>query len=122
MENLALNNLRDCWYQLDGSPAHSSLDVAEELTIMFEDRWIGYRGPWRWPPRSPDLSPVDFYLWGHIKSLVYSRPVHNRQELRDRIELSFQQLGNEVIRATTGEMERRVFKCLEQNGGHIEHI
>jgi hypothetical protein len=23
------------------------------------------------PPRSPDLSPLDFYLWGHLKTSVY---------------------------------------------------
>jgi hypothetical protein len=24
-----------------------------------------------WPPRSPDLTPPDFYLWGAAKSAVY---------------------------------------------------
>ncbi|KOC60424.1 hypothetical protein WH47_08494, partial [Habropoda laboriosa] len=25
-----------------------------------------------WPPRSRDLTPLDFFLWGYVKSLVYS--------------------------------------------------
>ena len=25
----------------------------------------------------PDLNPMDFYLWGHLKSFVYSTPVTN---------------------------------------------
>jgi hypothetical protein len=122
LENLPLNAVRDCWYQMDGAPAHSSREVSDELTTMFDDRWIGYRGPWRWPPRSPDLTPVDFFLWGHIKNLVYSRPVHNRDELLNRVEISFQGLRDQTRRATTYEMERRVLKCLAQNGSHIEHI
>uniref|UniRef100_A0A2H1V4P8 SFRICE_034143 n=1 Tax=Spodoptera frugiperda TaxID=7108 RepID=A0A2H1V4P8_SPOFR len=32
------------------------------------------RGPIPWPARSPDLTPMDFYLWGHMKSLVYNEP------------------------------------------------
>ncbi|KAJ4433851.1 hypothetical protein ANN_16163 [Periplaneta americana] len=51
----------------------------------FPDRWIGRGGPIAWPPRSPDLNPLDFYLWGHLKSLVYSSPVPDLESLRNRI-------------------------------------
>ena len=35
------------------------------------DRWIGRGGPTVWPPRSPDLTPMDYFLLGHIKALIY---------------------------------------------------
>ena len=38
-----------------------------------------------WPPRSPDLTPLDYYLWGHMKTLVYETKVESRAALRDRI-------------------------------------
>jgi hypothetical protein len=38
-----------------------------------------------WSPRSPDLSPLDLYLWGHQKSLVYSAPVDNEETFHHRI-------------------------------------
>lgn len=123
LDELPLNILRDCWYQLDGAPAHSSRDVYLELTNMFEDRWIGRNGPWRWPPRSPDLTPLDFYLWGYIKSKVYETPVSDRNELMNRIRTAFRNLDrNQVFRAVTNDVNRRLLKCLEQNGGHIEHL
>lgn len=50
------------WYQLDGAPAHSTYYVNQEITALFEDRWIGPNGPWLWPARSPDLTPVDFFM------------------------------------------------------------
>lgn len=28
-----------------------------------------------WPLRSPDLNCLDFFLWGHIKSMVYDSPI-----------------------------------------------
>ena len=37
-----------------------------------------------WPPRSPDSTPCDFFLWGHLKNEVYKTPPTDLQELRDR--------------------------------------
>ncbi|KAJ4448366.1 hypothetical protein ANN_10382, partial [Periplaneta americana] len=68
----------------------------------FPDRWIGTRGgPNAWPPRSPDLNPLDFYLWGHLKSLVYSSPVPDLESLRNRIVAC-----SEDIRNTPGVWDR----------------
>ena len=36
-------------------------------------------------PRSPDHSPVDFYLWGQIKTLMYSDPIENEGIVHQRI-------------------------------------
>jgi hypothetical protein len=47
--------------------------------------WIGRRGPIAWPPRSPDLTLLDFFLWGYIKDLVYQTKVQDVAELRRRI-------------------------------------
>jgi hypothetical protein len=30
-------------------------------------RWIGWRGPTMWPPRSPNVTPLDYFLWGRLK-------------------------------------------------------
>ncbi|KAJ4447321.1 hypothetical protein ANN_09325 [Periplaneta americana] len=53
--------------------------------ILKESSLKGRGGPIAWPPRSPDLNPLDFYLWGHLKSLVYSSPVPDLESLRNRI-------------------------------------
>ena len=37
------------------------------------------------PPRSPDLTPCDYFLWGHLKSKVYLTPPQDVEELRERI-------------------------------------
>ncbi|KAJ4441239.1 hypothetical protein ANN_11090 [Periplaneta americana] len=61
----------------------------------------GRGGPIPWPPRSPDLNPLDFYLWDHLKSLVYSSPVPNLESLRNRIVAC-----SEDIRNTPGVWDR----------------
>lgn len=64
-ENLFENQLI---FQQDGAPPHYSLPVREYLNNRFPGRWIGRRGPMEWPARSPDLTPLDFFLWEHLKS------------------------------------------------------
>ncbi|PRD18050.1 UNVERIFIED_CONTAM: hypothetical protein NCL1_62174 [Trichonephila clavipes] len=51
----------------------------------FPGRWIGRGGPVNWPARSPDLSYLDFFLWGLMKSLTYASPVDSNEALVARI-------------------------------------
>ena len=44
----------------------------------------------KWPPRSPDMSPCDFCLWGYLKLRVYRTPPTSIQDLRRRIEREVQ--------------------------------
>ncbi|KAJ4441026.1 hypothetical protein ANN_10875 [Periplaneta americana] len=55
------------------------------LNNIFPDRWIGRGGPVPWPSRSPDLNPLDFYLWGHLKACVYAEPIPDVQTLEQHI-------------------------------------
>ena len=42
-------------------------------------------GPTTWPPRSPDLIPIDVFRWGYIKDIVHSTPVADLENLCRRI-------------------------------------
>jgi hypothetical protein len=56
-------------------------------------RWIGRGGQTNWSPRSSDLNSLDFYLWGHLKS-VYSSPVNDEETLRNPTVAGFQTIRN----------------------------
>jgi hypothetical protein len=51
------------WYMRDGAPAHFSRAVRDVLNNIFHERRIGRGGPATCPSRSPDLNPLEFYLW-----------------------------------------------------------
>ena len=60
-------------FQQDGAPPHIKNNVKEFLENTFTtDRVISRFFPNFWPPRSPDLTPVDFWYWGNLKRLVYA--------------------------------------------------
>ena len=46
---------------------HFSQVVRQYLNHKFPNRWIGRGGIKNWPPRSPDLNPLDYHVWGHMK-------------------------------------------------------
>ncbi|VEN54798.1 unnamed protein product, partial [Callosobruchus maculatus] len=73
------------WFQQDGAPPHYDRRVRGLLDATFHNRWIGRGGFIEWPARSPDLSPLDFFLWGYLKSRVYVCRPTTLQELRQRI-------------------------------------
>lgn len=123
VDDLPLRVADSCWYQMDGAPAHSTRAVDEKLTELFRDRWWGNKGPRLWPPRSPDLTPVDYYLWGRIKELVYATPIDNENDLRLKITAAFENLQpGEIKQATSHSVQNRILECLNQNGAHIEHL
>lgn len=56
----------------DSAPAHFSLIARHFLNVLYPERWIGRSSPISWPPRLPDINPIDFFSIGHLKTLVYA--------------------------------------------------
>ncbi|GFV16897.1 DUF4817 domain-containing protein [Trichonephila clavipes] len=71
---LELNNhdVQKLWFQQYGATCHTARATIDILKDMFGDRLILRFGPVNWPPRSCDLTPLDYFLWGYVKSLVYA--------------------------------------------------
>ncbi|GFU15376.1 uncharacterized protein TNCV_1045791 [Trichonephila clavipes] len=57
------------------------------LKDTFGDRLISRFGPVNWPPRSCDLTPLDYFLWGYVKSMVYADKPQTLDHLEDNIRL-----------------------------------
>uniref|UniRef100_A0ABD2WAQ5 DUF4817 domain-containing protein n=1 Tax=Trichogramma kaykai TaxID=54128 RepID=A0ABD2WAQ5_9HYME len=76
LPNLLLNvgvHEIDIVFQQDGAPAHNARKTQAILDRRCPQRWIGTRRAdskqlMAWPPRSPDLAPLDFFYWGAIKT------------------------------------------------------
>ena len=39
----------------------------------------------KWPPRSCDLTPLEFFLWGYLKKKVYSNGPQTIHQLKENI-------------------------------------
>ena len=69
---------------------------------------------------SPDLSPLDFCLWGYLKSKVYSPRPANLNELQANITREVAQIDPAMVRRAMLDMKARAVKCIAANGGHFE--
>lgn len=119
---LPLAVVRQMWFQLDGAPAHFAAPVRAWLDEEFPNRWIGRNGPVLWPPRSPDLTPLDFFFWGHIKAVVYRTPVENEQDLRNRIQNAAQMISVEMLQRIRGNILKRAQSCIMAQGENFEQL
>lgn len=122
INNLPDADRRNLIFQQDGAPAHNSRRTAEFLNEYFPS-WIGTFGQIRWPPRSPDLTPLDFFLWGYVKDLVYRNRYNSVQELQNEVKRIISNIHHAKISKSTGrEIIKRVRICIQQNGSHFEHL
>ena len=77
----------------------------------------------KWPPRSPDLTPCDFFLWGYVKGLVYLPPLPtNVVELKQRISLALDTVTENVLQRVWDELGYRVDACRVARGTRIENL
>ncbi|GFY11085.1 uncharacterized protein TNCV_4470711 [Trichonephila clavipes] len=82
-----LNNhdVQELWFQQDGTTCHTARTTIDLLKDTFGDRLISRFGSVNWPPRSCDLTPLDYFLWGYVKSLVYADKPQTLDHLEDNI-------------------------------------
>lgn len=123
LENVPLNIRANMYFQHDGAPPHNSRIVAAYLNQIFPNKWIGTYGPIRWPARSPDLTPLDYFLWGYLKDRVYQTPPADLEDLKNRIRNECGALNAELLKSVTSrELLHRAECCIESNGQHFEHF
>ncbi|XP_042225978.1 uncharacterized protein LOC121868990 [Homarus americanus] len=109
------------YYQQDGAPPHFHSDIRDCLDTNFPGRWIGRTGNVDYPPLSPDLTPLDFYLWGNLKNTVYAKKPSTLQELRHEIEWSCTAIPALICPKVCRSVFRRCQQCLDAKGGQFEH-
>ena len=111
------------YFQHDDAPPHYTRHVREYLNEYFPNHWLGRGEPVAWPPRLADLTPLDFYLWGHMKTLVHETKVDSRAALRHRIFAAAEHIRNHAnnIASATRPLLMRAENCIA-TGGHFEQL
>ncbi|KAK2725286.1 hypothetical protein QYM36_001664 [Artemia franciscana] len=97
LDNIPIIRRRNLLFQQDGAPPHFAICVRDYLNQSFPERWIGRRSPVEWPPRSPNLTPLDYFLWGHLKFVVYQNRPRTLDDLKDAIITGCQKITTETL-------------------------
>ncbi|GFV47429.1 uncharacterized protein TNCV_4830851 [Trichonephila clavipes] len=113
--------------KLTGALLHWHLAVCDWLNFTVPNQWISRKRPhgkacFVWPPRSPDLTPLDFYLWGFIKDRMYVPPLPYLSDLRRTIETAVTRITSDSFSKIWDELAYRLDVCCVTNGAHYEYL
>ena len=103
--------------QQDGATCHTSNANIRENESFFKDRIISKNF---WPPRSPDLTPADFFLWVLLKSKVYKNTPRTIEQLQDAIRQEIEAASVDTLGIVFQNLEKRIQVCLDVKGDHFQ--
>lgn len=113
---------RSVYFQQDGAPPHNAHVVVDHLNQRFGNQWLGTNGPIRWPARSPDLTPIDFFIWGHLKNKVYAIAPTTREDLEARVRRAINEITRQQLDNMLQNIIERATLCRDRNGQQFEHL
>ena len=107
----------------DGAPPHYSPTVREYLRQACPQHWVGWRVCIEWPPSSPDLTPMSFFL-SVVKNMLYERNHHTVNELKEYISDAFKEIDGDwnLCRTVCQGVLDRYEDCYRVEGDHFEHM
>ncbi|GFW45655.1 transposable element Tc3 transposase [Trichonephila clavipes] len=119
-----LNNhdVQELWFQQDGATCHTARATIDLLKDTFGDRLISRFGPVNWPPRSCDLTPLDYFLWGYVKSLVYVAKPQTLDHLEDNIRRVIADIRPQMLKKVIENWTCRLYYIRASRGSPMPEI
>ena len=115
-------NRASMWFQQDGATVHTARASMTAVGVAFPNHVISRFGVLPWPPRSPDLSLCDFYLWRFLELRVYAGKPRTLGELKTAIRENIQEIGEETLVKMEVNFRKRLQICARENGHHLSDI
>lgn len=120
-----LNNfphVQESWFQQDGATSHTARQSMEAVRVLFGNRVISRFGNVSWPPRSPDLSVCDSFLWGYLKAKVFTTRPRTVDELKQRIRDEIHNIPVEMLQRSMRNLQHRFQECIRTGGRHLKDV
>uniref|UniRef100_A0AAF5DTE4 Tc1-like transposase DDE domain-containing protein n=1 Tax=Strongyloides stercoralis TaxID=6248 RepID=A0AAF5DTE4_STRER len=117
-----IGNVDEMWYQQDGAPPHIAHKTITFLKAIFGNRIISKNGNINWPARSPDLSPLDFSLWGYLKDRVYRNKLETIEDLKENIETEIADIPRCMLKKVMNSFYDRVQQCRQKEGRLLDDV
>ncbi|GFV72728.1 uncharacterized protein TNCV_1951971 [Trichonephila clavipes] len=102
--------------------SHTTRATIDLLKDTFGDRLISRFGPVNWPPRSCDLTPLDYFLWGYVKSLVYADKPQTLDPLEDSIRRVIADIRPQMLEKVIENWTSRLDYIRASRGSHMPEI
>ncbi|GFX89356.1 uncharacterized protein TNCV_2201981 [Trichonephila clavipes] len=119
-----LNNhdVQELWFQQDSATCHTARATIDLLKDTFGDRLISRFRPVNWPPRSCDLTPLDYFLGGYVKSLVYADKPQTLDHLEDNIRRVIADIRPQILEKVIENWTSRLDYIRSSRGSRMPEI
>ena len=107
------------FFQQDGATCHTAEATLDVLLPIFEARNISRRANVVCPPRSCDLTPLDYYLWGAVKDKFYTDKPETIDVLKENIREAIGQIQLHTIDNVLKNWTDRVGYCMVSRGRYF---
>ena len=121
-ENMEDIDPNEIWFQQDGATCHTANETIELLKTKFGDKILSRNGPVNWPPRSCDLTPLDYFLWGYTKSKVYAEKPATINDLETNIMRTMEEISPAILEKVFQNWTSRIQFVKKSRGGHMSEI
>ena len=110
------------WFQQDGATCHTPDATMHILQERFEGRVISRRGDVNWPTRSCDLAPLDFFLWGFLKSQVYANKLQSIDAIKVNITKAIVQIQPDMCGSVIINWNILILANVRSRGEHLNDV
>ena len=118
VNQLMEDELTTGYYQQDGATCHTANASMREIEFFLKDRIISKN---LWPPRSPNLTPADFFLWGLLKGKVCKNTPRTIEHLKDAICQEIQAVNVDTLGKVFQNLKKRIQLCVDVKGEQFQH-
>ena len=117
----------DNWtFQQDGAPSHRAVETQKWIEehfpnfIKVDSHWgdnAAIKGDW--PPNSPDLNVMDYFVWPYLQSKACSKPHNSIAGLKASLVKEWDAIPQEMIQNAIDNFPKRLRLCIGANGSHF---
>jgi hypothetical protein len=107
------------WYlQQDWAPAHgakTSVELCKRLFPAILDKDV-------WPANSPDLNAMDYSIWSILEQKISATRYATVEQLKAALQKAWDEISVETCASVVDNFMKRLNACIQQKGGHFEHL
>src|SRR5690349_8551088 len=107
-------------FQQNGAPAHTAKHTQDFLLINCPD----FIDKDEWPPNSPDLSPLNYHVWGEMMTRYssLSPKLTDVNQLKDALQIIWNELPQASINKAINTFCQTLQSCIRVEGRYFEQL
>jgi len=106
--------IENTFFQQDGATSHTARMSMNAVNALFPNRVVSRNWDIPWHPRSPELTPRDYFLWGYLKTKQFETRPRTTADLKQRIQDEVAAIPVEMLREVMNSFRSRLeIACVE---------